>query len=43
MSWICPHCDTAAIVNDKDIAKHSFQLKSGEHHFDVYHYGFNVP
>lgn len=30
MSWVCPHCDTAAIVNEKDITKNSFQLKSGE-------------
>ncbi|EKS6888016.1 DUF4145 domain-containing protein [Enterobacter bugandensis] len=43
MSWICPHCDTAAIVNDKDIAKHSFQLKSGEHHFEYTTMGLTCP
>lgn len=43
MSWVCPHCNTAAIVDDKDIAKHSFQLKSGEIRFEYTTMGLTCP
>lgn len=30
MSWVCPHCNTAAIVEKEDFSKAEFHLKSGK-------------
>lgn len=43
MSWVCPHCDTAAIVDDEDIEFNSFDLKSGENDFRFTTMGITCP
>ena len=43
MSWICPHCNTAAIVKTDDFASNSIDLKSGESNFNYLIKGNTCP
>ena len=43
MSWLCPHCNTAAIVNKEDFVSSDLELKSGEATYNFRLQGVTCP
>lgn len=43
MSWVCPHCNTAAIVKNDDFEKTSLDLKSGGNYYRYMIKGISCP
>ncbi|HDC4289510.1 TPA: DUF4145 domain-containing protein [Enterobacter cloacae] len=43
MTWVCAHCNTAAVVKEDDFSKASFDLKSGRHYFRYLIRGITCP